>query len=140
MFSFFKVSNRTLSLKINNPKFLKLCMAPKIKSHYSSLLVYPIHVGTPCNSILFQSIRNFHFLLDNFRNVEIMVHTSGVIQQMPIIIMKISLNHHSFMITNHRQEFSLYYSSDSDATVMYRKLEGNRGNIFQGGANTKKKM
>ena len=113
-------------------------MAPKIKSHYSSLLVYPIHVGTPCNSILFQSIRNFHFLLDNFRNVEIMVHTSGVIQQMPIIIMKISLNHHSF-ITNHRQEFSLY-SSDSDATVMYRKLEGNRGNIFQGGANTKKKM
>ena len=65
-----------------------------------------------------------------------MVHTSGVIQQMPIIIMKISLNHHSF-ITNHRQEFSLY-SSDSDATVMYRKLEGNRGNIFQGGANAKK--
>ena len=113
-------------------------MAPKIKSHYSSLLVYPIHVGTPCNSILFQSIRNFHFLLDNFRNVEIMVHTSGVIQQMPIIIMKISLNHHSF-ITNHRQEFSLY-SSDSDATVMYRKLEGNRGNIFQGGANAKKKV
>ena len=67
-----------------------------------------------------------------------MVHTSGVIQQMPIIIMKISLNHHSF-ITNHRQEFSLY-SSDSDATVMYRKLEGNRGNIFQGGANAKKNV
>ena len=68
-----------------------------------------------------------------------MVHTSGVIQQMPIIIMKISLNHHSFITTNHRQEFSLY-SSDSDATVMYRKLEGNRGNIFQGGENAKKNV